>query len=432
MNNTHQRTGISRIALVTIFALVIVGAAEGEPGADPAREAEEVRAGALANQPGDEIKSAAQDVVDAALGRDWYSGDLSWLRPAEEAFRSGMQEAKSLVDEMAQATLQEESFMDRARRVVMAGVESRQGHGQPKRGEPLYVLTTLALGRDAILNHLKEAEPMEMPVIFVLRGFDPDKGGIQATVESILDINQEEIEFEMHINPTMFRQTEAERGPVFIRRGPDGVTRVRRGAVNVHAALESLESPDLDLLIGETVEITEPDLLTIIEERIAAFEHGEELIAEARQRASKALTKSRVMLPVAAANVSYLVNPAISVERDITLPTGQVVVPRGATVNPLDTSPWDMQVVVFDATVEWQVNQARQWAREVAERTIFITTQLPEKEEERLQLGADLDAHVNLLDDLVVRRMDLRYVPSRVRQDGRMVRVDVVAAGEGL
>lgn len=310
-------------------------------------------------------------------------------------------------------------FMARARAVVGQENETQQN--------PLFVLTSFSIGAEAMRAHMHEASQMDRPVVFVIRGFDPDDGGLQGLVQQMLEVNKWEIDVEMHVNPVFFDQYSADRGPVFVLEGDDGLTRVRRGQVNLTFAEESLQTGKLDLVVGETVAISEPDLLAIIRERVENFTDGPQIVADAVERARQNVMTSTVNLPLAETDDTYWVDPSIAVNHDIKLPDGTIVAPAGTEVNPLDYAPWDIQVVVFDATLESHIDIAQQWRDHYSEETIFIATRLPQDEEDQQNLGKSLGGHINLLDDLVARRMDLRAIPSLVRQDGRNIRVEVAA-----
>jgi len=371
-----------------------------------------------------------EDVSSQLPTEDDLNAAADWLRAVSDETKKNMPAATAATDRLlnevsASAGGQpDEDFMARARAAVQQGAERS---GQPGANvEPMFALITLGMGPTAILNYIREAEGMATPVIFVFRGFDSKEGGIQSMVEEILAVNEFEIPFEAHINPVMFRQTDAERGPVFIYTGDDGVPRIRRGQVNLTSALESASSGPMDLVVGETTEIREPDLLSIIEEKIEDFD-GTEHVAAAKERAQEQMLRSSVQLPMSTTNQSYLVDPTIHLNEDITLPDGRIVAHRGATINPLEFSPWQVQVVVFDSTSPWQVEQAARWAAEGKHVTKFITTELPSDSEDRRRLGETLGEHVYLVDELVAQRMDLRVVPSLVVQDGLMVRVYTAA-----
>lgn len=370
----------------------------------------------------DELLEAAQEAADDGERVE----NLEWLQEvADTAFgnsgpESAIEVASDLIDEVAQGQLGAEDYMQRARQAIEQG----QGGAPLEDGvEPLYALITMGMGKTAIRNLLEEAEKMDMPVIFVLRGYDPDSGGIQNVVEEILAINEYEIEFEAHINPSMFNQAGVERVPAFLHEEESGVVKIRRGAVNLHAALESMSSDELDLVIGETFEIKEPNLLDMIHERIHTLD-ADQIVRDATQRAKSRLLKAPEELPVAIENESYLVDPAIELTSDIAMPDGTVVAEAGTQVNPLEVAPWREQYVVFDATSQWQVEVAQRWADEASMPTVFISTRLPEDPAERKALGERLDSHVHLLDGLIVERMNLQAIPSRARQDGLHVRID--------
>lgn len=376
---------------------------------------------------------AAKELLEAAGVPSQEERDQAadWLQEAERELgrrhgEAAKQGARDTIDSIAENRIGAENYLERAKAAVEKG---KAGQKLDPDVEPMFALITLGMGDSTIINLLREAEQMETPVIFVVRGFDPDDGGLQGLVEQVLDINEFEIEFQMHVNPTMFRQVEAERAPVFIREVESGAVKIRRGAVNLHAALESMDDDSIDLKIGETYEIEEPDLLDVIEQRIKQVD-GEKLMAEARERSKKRLLKAPENLPVAQETGSYLVDPTITLRSDIATPDGHVIAPAGTVVNPLEHAPWTRQYVFFDATVDWQVDQAEQWSNEAGVMTTFIANRLPNDEAKRKALGQRLNAHVHLLNALIIRRMDLRAVPSRAQQDGMMVRVDTAREGD--
>src|SRR5699024_8545249 len=112
------------------------------------------------------------------------------------------------------------------------------------------------------------------------------------------------------------------------------------------------------LTIGETFEIAEPDFLDVIEERIAQVD-GDQIVADARERVSKSLLRSTESLPVAEESASYLVDPEVQLKSDIATPDGRIIAAAGTTINPLEVAPWTRQYIIFDATADWQVEQAR-------------------------------------------------------------------------
>lgn len=396
------------------------------------KEAEQIKADAEAAA--SQHREEAQGLLDAVDVPDAHDRAEAgrWARDVEAELgqrhgQEARESARATIDSIAQNRLQAENYLERAKAAIEKG---KGGRELPPGVEPMYALITLGMGEATILNLLREAEQMDTPVIFVVRGFDPDAGGIQLLIEQVLEINKFEIQFEMHVNPTMFRQVDAVRAPVFIREGEPGTVKIRRGAANLHAALESMEKPELDIQIGETFEIEEPDLLDVIHQRIDTVD-GEQLMADARERAKERLLRAPKDLPIATESESYLVDPAITLQSDIATPDGTIIAPAGTTVNPLEFAPWTRQYVIFDATVDWQITQAYEWAQDARVMTTFIANRLPQDEDDRIALGERLNAHVHLLDELIVRRMDIRAVPSRARQEGMMVRIETAPQDGG-
>lgn len=428
-------TSMVQMSLKSWSGLILAGALVA-PGLSMAQDKEVLRqAEQLQEETVDPHDLTEED--EALFSREPHEEDITravdWLEEVESAIAEQADQSEKQVRELLNDVSarraggsEDEGFLERAKAAVQQSPENRFDSDE----EPLFALITMGLGRQTILNYLREAETMDVPVVFVVRGFDPESGGLKGFVQRFLDINEFEIEFSMQVNPVLFRKTDTQRVPAFIYTDEEDVTRVRRGGVNLHAALDAMEGPELDKTIGETREIDEPDLLTIIEDRIQNVD-GEELVAEARERARAKFLEGTADLPEAKRSHSYMVDPEIKLKSDITLPDGRVVAHKGTEVNPLETAPWRRQYVIIDATSDWQVEQAKDWADEADIATTFIGTQLPDDDDERARLGETLGDHVHLIHPLIVRRMDLREVPSRARQDGLMVRIDVAGSEQG-
>src|SRR5690625_2080462 len=196
-----MRNMMSRLLTVLAFCLMAAPALHGQNKADTTdahqlKEQLEAQAKAMLAE-ADQLLEAAQEAADDGERVE----NLEWLQEvADTAFgnsgpESAIEVASDLIDEVAQGQLGAEDYMQRARQAIEQG----QGGAPLEDGvEPLYALITMGMGKTAIRNLLEEAEKMDMPVIFVLRGYDPDSGGIQNVVEEILAINEYEIEFEAH------------------------------------------------------------------------------------------------------------------------------------------------------------------------------------------------------------------------------------------
>lgn len=353
-----------------------------------------------------EIQEEAKDLL----------GDTGWLK-----YEIDPAEAEDGVRILHQAQENSAAAIEEFR-----GRIQQQGASGPREPttEPLYALISMSLGETVVKDYFEQAAALDVPVVFVLRGFEP--GNLQGLVTKILEWTAHEIEFQVHINPNLFRHNNIHRVPAFLYQPDDtDQARLRRGMASLHGALDSIaQSEELDLHIGSTYEIGEPDLLDWIEQRIQEVDwesHRREAIA----RAERHLTQGHASLPPALEQDSYLFDPTIQLQRDIHLPDGRLVAAAGTQVNPLDHVGLSNQYVIFDPSDPAQVRQAAEWKENGRRQSTLIATNLPEDPADIAALGERLGDHVHVLDDLIVRRMGLKAVPSRVKQEGRMVRVDV-------
>ena len=149
--------------------------------------------------------------------------------------------------------------------------------------------------------------------------------------------------------------------------------RMRRYAAAIVAmtALTAMPVPTIarDLGVrGATWSIAEPDLLVEIETRLSAMQRSGELDrieAEARSRARARLEEPAPVpgiMPAREAR-SRLLDPAITVARDIRLPDGTLIAAAGTRVNPLNGHPLSRDLLFIDgrrdAEIAWALEHGR-------------------------------------------------------------------------
>ena len=115
--------------------------------------------------------------------------------------------------------------------------------------------------------------------------------------------------------------------------------------------------------IGPTYQIAEDNLLEWIEQKLVDMEETGELERkkeEAKRQAIESVENPEPNnLPTLAYDAVQTHDPSIMATRDITDGQGNVIVPKGTTVNPLDQIPMTREMLFFDGRDPRQVAWAK-------------------------------------------------------------------------
>jgi len=318
--------------------------------------------------------------------------------------------------------------------------EAQSGHeisdaGPPHQKPPedaMYVYISLSMPAQALREMFVEALTKAdlPPTIFVLRGWHPPD--IYGVVNELNSLFPEKDDLRalpnVQINPVLFRDAGVKVVPTFIAKQEQGVWGILRGTTSLSDAVEKIRAGQYaGKTFGPVYEIEEPDILALIDERLAKV-NWDEQIKKAKEGVFKKTTGSE--LQEAREDDSYLVDLTIGVNRNLSAPGGEVFARQGETVNPFDYITVQRKYIFFDANVAEQREVARQWIKETSYATL-ITTLPVEDPEKRSAMLKEMGQPVHEVNSLLVKRFQLRAVPSIAYQEGRMLRVDVKAISRG-
>ncbi len=172
---------------------------------------------------------------------------------------------------------------------------------------------------------------------------------------------------------------------------------------------------------GEVWPIEEPDLLTQVETALKDLEESGELARmneEARARARERLEEPPRVHGIAPATEprTWLFDPAIVVQEDITGPGGAVIAAADTRIEPLAHRPLTRTLLFIDGTRAVEV----QWAlAQVAPTRIILLSGRP------FDL-ARAHARAFYFDQggTLAERFGLTATPARIRQEGLKLRID--------
>ena len=177
-------------------------------------------------------------------------------------------------------------------------------------------------------------------------------------------------------------------------------------------------------VIGPKFAIEEPDILKLIQERMAGV-NWEEHVERVRSKVLTTPTVGRA-LPYATEDATYLVDLTIVNNRDLRGTSGEVFAPAGVSVNPFDYVTTHRKYIFIDANSAEQVKQALKWKQQY-DYTTMISTVPATTTEQRTAVIRELGQPLHEINEMLIARFKLVEVPSIAYQEGKMLRVDVVA-----
>ncbi|MGC1470119.1 MAG: type-F conjugative transfer system protein TraW [Sphingorhabdus sp.] len=174
--------------------------------------------------------------------------------------------------------------------------------------------------------------------------------------------------------------------------------------------------------MGETFPIIEEDLLTVIEARLRHLESSgriAELQATMRDQAVKSVRQPKAVagLGTSATPRSWLFDPSIVVENDVTDDKGALIAARGQRVNPMAFVQLTQQLVFIDGTDKTQRDWAVARFSQMKAKIIFVNGS-PFDQMKPYQRRFYFDQGGQL-----VSRFGIRNVPAIVSGEGQMLRI---------
>jgi conjugal transfer pilus assembly protein TraW len=355
---------------------------------------------ALADPSGTTVDAAAEAIATEARALDdWIDMlDLDALLPgAQEPDATTLSGARAIASDAAALLAAE---IDRR-----AGHDSKASEAAPDPATARYVVfasRAMGAGELAALAALAEVRG-DMAIFY--RGLGPG--------ERLADF-AERVARDGHgaaIDPRAFREHGVTAVPALL----DTAT-----GVLVHGVIDptALEGRTGGEVLGPLVAVAEPDLIEVLQSRLAAIDWA------SRREAAVARFWSRapfVALEPARAPHIREVDARVRLAEDFELLDGVRVAEAGALIDPTALRPLTLTLIVFDGTrpAEFPVVEA---AMAEAARPVLITTGLDRLEgwEAHAALEARLGAPVHLLTADLAERLDLRRT------------VSVVTAGRGV
>lgn len=323
---------------------------------DPAIFAEEVvnRTGSLTPH---QFEEDAAAVVLSVSGQDSTSAIIASL---SNILRNNPEIYAVMPD--AQARL--EALQERLTQTKSVAPDSER-----QTGEMTYIFVSYSLSEN-VLRQIIERHQGRTDVTLVMRGvpegmkLHEGMRQMQRLASSITPAAS------VVLDPTLFRQYGVRHVPAVVRVKTPTADLACHGRclAPLIAKVEGLHNDDWlrqqiqagqtgDLGIqGEVVAIAEPDLIAVMQKRVAQIDWEAK-----KQQAAQRFWKNRrfIELPTAQEDRLRTIDPTILVQKDIRDLAGRAIRKAGERVNPLQIRPFTQTMIIFNATSETEIRRVQ-------------------------------------------------------------------------
>lgn len=253
-------------------------------------------------------------------------------------------------------------------------------------------------------------------VVLALRGLVGND--FKATIRKFYEFMEESglngRDLPVELNPQLFTTYSVSRVPFVIYEAEDRTGSI--SGVSISHALSKFGKEVKDYgKYGTTWPIQEEDLLQFIETRLKSPEVQDRIrrmLGKARERMYK-LTKYDGLIGKAEEDRVYRIDPSLTLAEDILDHEGNVVAPKGTTVNPSDYAPLTGRYIFIDGNDDKQVT----YALNGDFRKIIITSGNIRK------LSGTHKHRFYFVNDDLIEKISLTHVPAILESEGRYLRV---------
>ena len=305
---------------------------------------------------------------------------------------------------------------------------------KPRPAGPMtYIFVSQSLGQETLREIVLENRGRKDRVI-VFRGFQEGqslKGFIGGFRSLIQGLTRKEIPA-ITIDPERFTQFGITQVPaIVITDGKGFATHVSGIHEMEWLGRQRNQSPEVrDFGVrGETVAISEPDLLLEVKERFSRFDW-----TTYQKNAQTDFWQSTHFesLPQAQKDREFQVDPTFTVSRDIRNTHGHLIAIAGQRVNPLDAFPFQQKLIVFNGTRPEELSTVvRELQADPSKRVTLIISEMDRSSGWKgLQnLQQKLGSRLFLLTPDLKKRFKLEATPSVIEAKGQQSRVKEIGMG---
>lgn len=200
---------------------------------------------------------------------------------------------------------------------------------------------------------------------------------------------------------------------------------ISRGFITLVLIVASV-TPSYAVLVGtkgNLYPIKEKDAAVEIEERMAAVDWKKVMDPKKFQAEAEAFRPEGMRkLPVARVTKTRILDMTYTLEHDIPDGKGGVLYPAGFTFNPLDYMLYPSTLIAIDATSKAQVAW---FLKSLYAKDINVKLMLTDGS--AMQFSEKYDMEVGYADGMILKRFQLKAVPSIIKQNKNMMEIREVA-----
>jgi len=190
------------------------------------------------------------------------------------------------------------------------------------------------------------------------------------------------------------------------------------------SAINVLSAKDLGIC-GHLFPIYEESLLESLKTRIGSLSNEElEVVKNTLQRRYSSYLRSPNPVPGVKKAMQYrlfYLDPSLCADREIKDHRGNLIVPKGKCINPLEIISYLDDLLFFDGTDTAQVD----WAKTAACSSKWILTSgKPLELEEREERPVYFDQS-----GILIEKFGIQQLPARVSRDGFRIRIEEIPLG---
>jgi len=227
----------------------------------------------------------------------------------------------------------------------------------------LDIFISLSMSDSALKKALEQASFLGARVLF--QGLAENSNSIFPVLHKLKALSEHlEVEPHVQLDPVKFKKYAVTAVPVMIYRQNGNEYKVRGTLAAdwlINRAGENNKTMDFGVM-GQMREVSELNIIDEAERRNAMIDWDREK-KQAIERFWK--KKQFFVLPATHESKTYFMDPTIRVTQDIVDLGGNVIAKAGQVVNPAENMPYQLKVIVFDATNEkqtlWAMNKLEEW-----------------------------------------------------------------------
>jgi conjugal transfer pilus assembly protein TraW len=279
-----------------------------------------------------------------------------------------------------------------------------------------------------ILSNIWNDKALRSESVVVVRGWPANATGLPDLVQALGDLQPSlQKQVNIAVDPSLFESYAVQRVPMVARKISDERWVTLSGDRDLPSvAVAALDAgKDAGQTRGQTWPVIEPDLIAVMNARMKAYAWAKKA-KQANADFFSGLPKKAPSLPESIQGLTYFHNPSVVVTQDIRLPDGRLVAAKGQVIDPLaQNMPWQTwRAAVFNASVPWEVAQAKKWAAQYPGLRLMMTSP-PSTQQGYAALEKSFGNPVYVASPLVVQRLGVTNSPALIWPRGLQLQIQV-------